>query len=268
MDDRKKFYPPRPKRSRKSRNTKKKKSDPPVKLDTLRSCLSGLSQDSGIGSSQECPPLDLDQIVVPDQHLTPGTSQISTITETNETVKDDNETKVSCEDITSSDIKRIIGNNEEKCKTVQNMKKSESTSTSTDIHCSSKQGRKRHLSESSLSDFDPKKPKIADVKQSNDEKQLSLSQTSDLGSEISSSSFISSLIEKSSTDNDGLKNSTSDNSELCIFCNDAPKDAIFLHTKVAHQCCCYKCAKRTLKAIKRCPICNCTVNKVFRVIKS
>ncbi|KAJ8964730.1 hypothetical protein NQ317_017620 [Molorchus minor] len=50
---------------------------------------------------------------------------------------------------------------------------------------------------------------------------------------------------------DGLKNSFIDNTELCILCNVLLKDAIFLHSKVAHQCCCYKCAKAYPKVNKR-----------------
>lgn len=45
----------------------------PVKLESLKSCLSGLSsQDSGIGSSQEFPSLQLDKIVVPKQQRSSG----------------------------------------------------------------------------------------------------------------------------------------------------------------------------------------------------
>ncbi|KAK9881065.1 hypothetical protein WA026_014410 [Henosepilachna vigintioctopunctata] len=67
---RKTLFPPRP-RHKKSRKSKKPES--PVKLDNLRSCLNGLSQDSGIGSSQEFPLLGLDKIIVP-QHLTENSS--------------------------------------------------------------------------------------------------------------------------------------------------------------------------------------------------
>lgn len=46
----------------------------PVKLESLQSCLNGLSQDSGIGSSsQEFPSLQLEKILVP-AHLTASTS--------------------------------------------------------------------------------------------------------------------------------------------------------------------------------------------------
>lgn len=51
------------------------KAETPVKLESLQFCLNGLSQDSGVGSSQECrssqecPSLQLEKIVVP-SHLT------------------------------------------------------------------------------------------------------------------------------------------------------------------------------------------------------
>ncbi|KAG5891955.1 hypothetical protein JTB14_002227 [Gonioctena quinquepunctata] len=229
FQDRKKFFPPRPRGNRKIRKTfDKKQREPPVKLDTLRSCLSGLSQDSGIGSSQDCPSLDLDQIIVPDEHLRPGTSKISSIRE-----------KCELEDVLD---KTNTSPAVEESKFVGKGNLSE-------IRVDSK--RKRQASESSLSDFDIKKMKHSQ------EKPITLSQTSDLGSEISTTSFSSSTTEKSS-----------ESSELCIFCNNAPKDSIFLHTNIAHQCCCYKCAKRTLHTIKRCPICNRPVNKVVRIFTS
>ncbi|CAH1173509.1 unnamed protein product [Phaedon cochleariae] len=225
--DRKKFFPPRPKGNKKTRKPTKKKSHPdaPVKLDLLRSCLSGLSQDSGIGSSQECPPLGLDQIIVPDEHLRPGTSSKPNL--------------INAEDV--------------KVPPQPNLTIAEVKAPSQPTPVTTTPKRKRDLSESSLSDFEivkkskPQRPKT-----------LALSQSSELGSEASASSFSSTTTEKS----------TSDTSELCIFCNSAPKDSIFLHTNVAHQCCCYRCAKRTLHTIKRCPICNRSVNKVVRIFTS
>lgn len=206
------------------------------------------------------------QIVVPDEHLPSGTSQISTITELSENVGDDIEKK-SSEDVTSSSLEQLGGNKNEIQTKVQETKSFENSSSfsSTDTNCNLEKGRKRYISESSLSDFDvkPHPSKMRKMALPESDQPLSQSQTSDLGSEISSTSFISSINEKSNTI-DG----NSQNSELCIFCNDAPKDAIFLHSNVAHQCCCYRCAKRTIKTRKRCPICNVTVNKVFRVIKS
>ncbi|XP_018571357.1 uncharacterized protein LOC108911025 isoform X2 [Anoplophora glabripennis] len=267
--DRKKFYPPRPKRNKKSRKDKQK--EPPVKLDVLRTCLNNLSQDSGIGSSQEWQVFGMAQIVLPDS-LPSGTSQISTITELSENAEDDIEKK-SSEDVTSSSLEQIGGNNNESQTRVQETKVSESSSSfsSTNTNRNVGKGRKRYLSESSLSDFDvkPHASKVCKIALPENDQPLSQSQTSDLGSEIGSTSFISSITEKSNTtDGEGLKGNGSENTELCIFCNDAPKDAIFLHSKVAHQCCCYRCAKRTIKTRKRCPICNVAVSKVFRVIKS
>lgn len=64
---RKSIFPPRPRRKKKSKAKKEKNT--PVKLESLQSCLNGLSQDSGLGSSQEFPSLQLEKIVVP-PHLT------------------------------------------------------------------------------------------------------------------------------------------------------------------------------------------------------
>lgn len=169
---------------------------------------------------------------------------------------------------------------------------SESVRTSSISITNMGNNRKRQISESSLSDFEVKKPKV-EVKV--EEKSVSLSQTSDLDTETSASpvprlsiknetvTVNESKVKINSTEKlktTALENKTSfvekekhtpfekENSELCIFCNNAPKDSIFLHTNIAHQCCCYKCAKRTLNTIKRCPICNRSVNKVVKIYTS
>ncbi|CAH1131566.1 unnamed protein product [Ceutorhynchus assimilis] len=265
FQDRKKFFPPRPRRNR------RKKQQDPVKLATLRNCLSGLSQDSGIGSSQECPPLGLDQIVVPEFLNNAGTSKSADLPSTLTKL---NNTKSS----TKSELLTNI------------VKESASTSMSSNAKGSTLR-RKRQSSESSLSDYEVKKTKLT-PKPDNI--------TSDLGSEVSSStSSFTSTISTLSVDQNGIqseKSSEKNNSfvsdigfnsnksggsidlektnsfssdktesDLCMFCNSAPKDSIFLHAKIAHRCCCYACAKKTLKSIKRCPICNTSVNKVVRI---
>lgn len=249
--DRKKFFPPRPRGNRKPRKCKKK-GEPPVKLENLKSALIVLSQDSGIGSSQEMSSLPecLDLL---NEDLKSGMSDISSST--------------------SSNSRKLRNSSKDE------QLKSSSSYSSTEF-TSSKSNRKRYISESSLSDFEIKKPRI-------DEK-LPSSQTSDLGSEVSTSSFGSyhSESQKSSTEKDDCVDVTKasgesvgkstvppsqnekENSELCIICNNAPKDSIFLHTNIAHQCCCYRCAKRTLHTIKRCPICNRSVNKVVKIYTS
>lgn len=235
FQDRKKFFPPRPRRNRR-KNTKT--STNPVKLDTLRNCLSGLSQDSGIGSSQECPSLGLDQIVVPEYLQSSGLAKP-------EENSISSSTSLALEKIEETEFDPRIG----------------------------KDKRKRQSSESSLSDYEVKKPKIANPKP----------KSSDLGSEVSSSlteksslssetsGFVSEKERSSSslvTTSSNFVSSDKTESELCMFCNSAPKDSIFLHTNIAHRCCCYKCAKKTLKTIKRCPICNRSVNKVVRIFTS
>lgn len=225
-----------------------------MKLENLKSALSSLSQDSGIGSSQEiissfpCS----DEIVVPTELLNKGTS----VTPSSSTIS------------TSKRSRKSSTNKQSKS----------STSCFKPDLDSLKIYRKRYISESSsLSDFEIKKPKI-------DEKHLS--QTSDFSSEGSTASFSSSQAEKEieaigsdenlnspkspkeSVGKSAVPSSMSENSELCIICNNAPKDSIFVHTNIAHQCCCYKCAKRTLYTIKRCPICNRLVSKVVKIYTS
>ncbi|XP_050314023.1 E3 ubiquitin-protein ligase Mdm2-like [Anthonomus grandis grandis] len=101
--------------------------------------------------------------------------------------------------------------------------------------------------------------------------------TSDLGSEASGSALISFSSVANCSSSSGffsennprsMQNKSSfdkSDSDLCIFCNSAPKNSIFLHTNIAHCCCCYPCAKKTLRSIKKCPICNGSVNKVVRI---
>lgn len=237
----------------------KKITEPAVKLENLRSALSGLSQDSGIGSSQEMPSSlpSSDEIVIREEHL--DTATLDDVLPSSSSL--------------ASSASMISGKStDEQAKTTVSV-------SSTDMNFS-KRNRKRYISESSLSDFDIKRPKI--------DQRKTLSQVSDFDSEISASSYSSSQPNKgktpmnkdvsldtarSSTDSVGKSTvppsqNQKENSELCIICNNAPKDSIFLHTNIAHQCCCYKCAKRTLYTIKRCPICNRSVNKVVKIYTS
>ncbi|XP_045468428.1 uncharacterized protein LOC123676533 [Harmonia axyridis] len=293
FQDRKTLFPPRPKPRKPKKN---KKPEAPVKLDTLRSCLKGLSQDSGLGSSQECPPLELDKIVIPD-HLT-GNASIPSSSYNEDDVIPSSQQNPDTDK--SSPSKQV---------TLNDIVKSNSS-------------RKRQASESSLSDFETKRPRWRDQKKSpkRDKSSNSISgsptrkrkstscerelyikkiksyhhqslpcsithsedemlqpqktisngisasqesidvsgKTSDLGSEISSGSGIFDKAEE-------LHAPLVDSKEVCMFCNTSPINAGFLHGNIAHRCCCYKCAKRTWKAIKRCPMCNRKVNKVIRV---
>ncbi|XP_013189514.2 E3 ubiquitin-protein ligase Mdm2 isoform X1 [Amyelois transitella] len=53
---------------------------------------------------------------------------------------------------------------------------------------------------------------------------------------------------------------------LCITCCVEPKSGVFAHGKIAHICCCYRCAVKIWTTSKRCPICNCKVNNVLRAV--
>lgn len=55
--------------------------------------------------------------------------------------------------------------------------------------------------------------------------------------------------------------------ELCIMCNVKSKDSIFLHGKIGHMCCCYKCAKKCWIVHKKCPICNLKIYNIVKVFK-
>jgi E3 ubiquitin-protein ligase Mdm2 len=60
--------------------------------------------------------------------------------------------------------------------------------------------------------------------------------------------------------------SKSNNSDMCMTCMVNPKNGIFVHGKVGHICCCYKCALKVWTEVRRCPCCNCKVNNVLKAI--
>lgn len=52
----------------------------------------------------------------------------------------------------------------------------------------------------------------------------------------------------------------------CVVCVTERSNAAFVHGRVLHVCCCYKCAVKVWNKSKRCPLCNLplkTVKKVF-----
>ncbi|XP_053604925.1 E3 ubiquitin-protein ligase Mdm2-like [Plodia interpunctella] len=57
-----------------------------------------------------------------------------------------------------------------------------------------------------------------------------------------------------------------DKDNLCITCCVEPKSGVFAHGKIAHICCCYKCAVKVWTKSKRCPVCNCKVSNVLRAV--
>ncbi|CAG9832934.1 unnamed protein product [Diabrotica balteata] len=349
FQDRKKMYPPRPRGNRKQR---KKATEPPVKLDTLRFCLSGLSsQDSGVGSSQECPPLDLGQIIVPDIHLKQGTS----LSDVKDILKKDSAPKeyerelrrkrqASESSVSDYEIKKrkytcpksrgsrpssrnsaksgicqsiteisTSSQNESKLSSLNQTSYDDISSIHTQIDNKlSSLSQSSHdglsLTDNKLSSFSQSSHdglslsdnKLSFLRQSShddislsqastntcaslsqtttlssfSEKTLSTSEESSKTSGYSSECLTRTKSPESSQSNTEISSQVSNSfesvqssSELCIMCNIAPKDSIFLHTNIGHQCCCYKCAKRTLHAIKRCPICNRSVNKIVKIYK-
>ncbi|CAH0720259.1 unnamed protein product, partial [Brenthis ino] len=55
-------------------------------------------------------------------------------------------------------------------------------------------------------------------------------------------------------------------SKMCIACDSEPKSGVFVHGRIAHMCCCYKCAMKVWASTKRCPLCNRKVSNVLKVI--
>lgn len=137
--------------------------------------------------------------------------------------------------------------------------------------------RKRNWSESSLSDSDIMRekspPKIIKLNKttsicstSSDEIKIdNLNVNQDLIKNLNNRKR-SNCSDDNNSESDTKKSKQDDiSSDLCMFCNNAPKDSIFIHTNMAHNCCCYKCAIKTLNTIKRCPICNMSVSKVLKM---
>lgn len=57
-----------------------------------------------------------------------------------------------------------------------------------------------------------------------------------------------------------------ESSNLCVICITEPKSGVFVHGRIAHICCCYKCAVKVWAKAKRCPICNCKVSNVLKAV--
>ncbi|XP_072394626.1 uncharacterized protein [Diabrotica undecimpunctata] len=366
FQDRKKMYPPRPRGNRKQR---KKATEPPVKLDTLRFCLSGLSsQDSGVGSSQECPPLDLGQIIVPDIHLKQGTSlsdvkdilkkdsapkeyerELRRKRQASESSVSDYEikkrkytcpksrgsrpssrnsaksgtcqwiTEISTSSQTESKLSSLNQTSYDDISSIQTQIDNKLSSLSQSSHdgLSLTDNKLSSFSQSSHDGLSLTDNKLSSFSQSShdglsltdnklsflgqsshddislsqastntcaslsqtttlsfSDKALSTSEESSKTSGYSSECLTRTKSPESSQSNSEISSQVSNSfesvqssSELCIMCNVAPKDSIFLHTNIGHQCCCYKCAKRTLHTIKRCPICNRSVNKIVKIFK-
>lgn len=282
LQDRKTLFPPRPK----PKKPKNKRTEQPVRIDALRSCLNGLSQDSGLGSSQECPPLGLDKIVVPKRFTEdasstdlpanldvdviniPSTSKHLTL---NDIVKGQSSRKRKLSESSMSDdeTKRprwrdIKKSPKENSLSLSPSRKRKSTSCDRDLLIKKLKYSDQHKSSSSLKsasedEIEPQKT-FSTNGNSACQESIDVGKTSDLGSEISSGSG-SGIFCKT----EEVLPVVVDSKEICIFCNTTPINAGFLHGNIAHRCCCYTCAKKTWKTIKRCPMCNRKVNKVIRV---
>ncbi|CAH0587171.1 unnamed protein product [Chrysodeixis includens] len=57
-----------------------------------------------------------------------------------------------------------------------------------------------------------------------------------------------------------------DAKDLCVICISEPKSGVFVHGRIAHICCCYKCAVKVWAKAKRCPVCNCKVSNVLKAV--
>ncbi len=63
-----------------------------------------------------------------------------------------------------------------------------------------------------------------------------------------------------------LANRSDDADDKCLACLLNPTNALFLHGKTGHRCCCYRCAKRIWLETQRCPICRSKVANIIRIL--
>lgn len=63
-----------------------------------------------------------------------------------------------------------------------------------------------------------------------------------------------------------LMDKLEDTKNLCMICISEPKSGVFVHGRIAHICCCYKCAVKVWAKAKRCPVCNCKVSNVLKAV--
>ncbi|KAF2358482.1 Zinc finger RanBP2-type [Trinorchestia longiramus] len=91
--------------------------------------------------------------------------------------------------------------------------------------------------------------------------------SSDRGRSWMSSAPVQSMLHESlRRSTDSVQSSSSvfgDN--LCIMCQDRPKDAVIIHGKISHQATCYQCAKTISDRKQRCPVCR---RKILRIAKN
>jgi hypothetical protein len=55
-------------------------------------------------------------------------------------------------------------------------------------------------------------------------------------------------------------------SPFCGLCGEREQDACFIHGRLSHLACCYKCAKHIYRETRICIVCNRTIDKVTRNI--
>uniref|UniRef100_A0AAR5QEK5 RING-type domain-containing protein n=1 Tax=Dendroctonus ponderosae TaxID=77166 RepID=A0AAR5QEK5_DENPD len=243
FQERKTLLPARPVQKRCWVKANKYKSN---EIAALKAYQSGHSQDSGMGLSEEMSPYGLEPTI--------------TVYRSG----------------TSASLTRLSANLSQKSK-LRSAKRKLLKKTGL------KRARPFSESSRSISEFEVKKPKLLpkpdktplegselvsctfpsiETILTSDKLQLELpidsQKESIVSSEPKKTTETLSLTEHSQTD-------LTDEAELCIFCNSAPKDSIFVHGKTAHHCSCYPCAKRTLTCIGRCPLCNAGLETVMRM---
>lgn len=58
---------------------------------------------------------------------------------------------------------------------------------------------------------------------------------------------------------------TDSSNGMCTICLSEPKNGAFIHNRLVHVCCCYRCTVKVWNKRKRCPICNSQVKTVLKL---
>lgn len=273
FQSRKHFFPPRPKRKLKRRLGTQDLSQP-----LSQDLAQPLSQDSGVDT---CPSQDLDPgtSAKRSRSKSPDAKQFRAKSDDRESKGknsdsdvDDNEAKTSDSDVdvlagqSSQDVVDC-GTQAEKCRSISSDRKS-SPDSDDDYPGQSSQNvldfnaRKRSRRSESV-DRDTKRSK----RDTDDEStvQTLVKTISDPSITIDNSVKLTKKVLANTLKEMVTKDSQVDNN-MCFICVTEPKSGVFVHGRIAHICCCYKCAMKVWSTAKRCPICNRKVSNVLKAV--
>lgn len=121
---------------------------------------------------------------------------------------------------------------------------------------------KTDYTESETSDCDSDSKPVTPLVKTISDPSLVIEETVKLTKKVISNS----LKEKIDREVEGVSDKLEKDDNMCIICVSEPKSGVFVHGRIAHICCCYKCAVKVWSKAKRCPVCNCRVSNVLKAV--